>query len=541
MDPKALKDQRDRFLAFALASSDLFLEISEKGEVAYTFGATKSLTGIDEKALTGRPWLDIFSESNHIALTGLYQQARPGVRCGPLLVTLSEKLGAGRTAILTGIKMPDSMAFYATIGFVTPLMAHMARLQQEQQDFNLLDKDTFLRTANETMSTARTMGKSVDMTLFEIADTKTVKKKMGAENWGEFTEALSKILGDNSFDGQTAGQIVEGRYSVVHDKSITSDSILSQIETLTKTNDPDGKGFEVSTKTVSADLRTLNEREASKALIYTLNEFERKGNGLTIDNLNNSFKAYVTTNAHKIQMFKSMVETLSFELHFQPIVDLQTLECSHYEMLSRFRGESSPQEWIIFGEDIGMAADLDMAVCERALNYLQYKSQGRRTRFAINLSGQSIQDEHFFKNLMNKLGQYKGASERLMFEITESNAIQDLDMVARFVKILQAENFKVCLDDFGAGAASFQYIQSLPVDYVKIDGQYTRKILTSDRDRVMVRNLARMCSDLGIAVVAEMIEEQAQADMMLEMGIGLGQGYLFSRPSAKPEYVPTKK
>ncbi len=540
MDVKAVKDQRDRFLAFALASSDLFLEIGDKGAVAFVFGAPKSVTGVDEKTLAGRPWLELFSNKDQARLEQLIQQARPGVRCGPLQVTLDGALGGGRTAIMTGIKMPDTTSFYITVGFLTPLMERLARILHEQEDFNLLNKDEFIRNANDTLSTARSIGQNVDMTLLEIADSKAVKKRMGQENWEGFTMALTRILSESAADGQAAGQIAEGRYSVIHDKSITADAIRSQIASLTQQTDPEGKGFDISTKTVSADLRTLNEREASKALIYTLNEFERKGNGLTIDNLNNSFKAYVTANAHKIQMFKSMIETLSFELHFQPIVDMRNLECAHYEMLSRFRGEGSPQEWVIFGEDIGMAAELDIAVCERALNYLQYKSQGRRTRFAINLSGQSIQSEAFFKSLMTKLGQYKGASERLMFEITESTAIQDLELVRRHIQILQSENFKVCMDDFGAGAASFQYLQSLPVNYVKIDGQYTRKIVTSERDRVMVLNLARMCHDLGIAVVAEQIEEQQQADMMLDMGITLGQGYLFARPMPKPEYTPHK-
>jgi EAL domain-containing protein (putative c-di-GMP-specific phosphodiesterase class I) len=210
-------------------------------------------------------------------------------------------------------------------------------------------------------------------------------------------------------------------------------------------------------------------------------------------------------------------------------------------MLSRFRGESTTQEWIIFGEDIGMAPSFDMAVCERALNYLQYKSQGRRTKFAVNLSGLSIQNEHFFKNLTAKLASFKGAADRIMFEITESAAIQDLDAVSKYVQILRDQGYKVCLDDFGAGAAAFQYLQKLPVDYVKIDGQYTRRVVASERDRVLLKNLANMCGDLGIAVVAEQIELPEQAEIMRDMGIALGQGFLFARPNAKPEYAPPAK
>ena len=123
-----------------------------------------------------------------------------------------------------------------------------------------------------------------------------------------------------------------------------------------------------------------------------------------------------------------------------------------------------------------------------------------------------------------------------MFEITESTTIQDLDMVNHFIRILQDEGYKVCLDDFGAGSASFQYLHQLNVDYVKIDGSYTRKLLSSERDAIMLKNLSQMCMDLNIKVIAEMVEQEEQAERLRNMGIGYGQGYLFGKAKPSPEY-----
>ncbi len=111
-------------------------------------------------------------------------------------------------------------------------------------------------------------------------------------------------------------------------------------------------------------------------------------------------------------------------------------------------------------------------------------------------------------------------------------------MVNNFIGILQERGFKVCLDDFGAGSASFQYLQKLHVDYLKIDGQYTRKLLTSQRDAVMVKNLARMCADLGVTVIAEFVETRGQASLLREMGVPLAQGFLYSKPLLKPDFDP---
>ncbi|MCB1556489.1 MAG: EAL domain-containing protein [Alphaproteobacteria bacterium] len=404
----------------------------------------------------------------------------------------------------------------------------------------LLEKSGFLGAAKEALDTARAMGKELEMTLLDIPQTEAVRNRLGEDLWHQFTDSLTELLAQKSIDGQTAAQITQGRYTLIHDKTVTADSLRDQIAEFSKGADPEGEGFAVESKTVTADLESLSDRETTKALIYTINEFERKGTSLTIDTLNSSFKTYMAANAQKMSQFKSMIEQLNFDLHYQPIVALETLELAHYEVLTRFKGEISTQEWVVFGEDIGLAADFDIAVCERVINYLLYKAAGSRTKYAVNISGQSIQNEQFFRTLMAKLTLNKQLAERMIFEITESTTIEQLGKVNRFIRQLQTEGYKICLDDFGAGSASFQYLHQLDVDYVKIDGQYTKKITHSDRDRVMVQNLAKMCRDLNITVVAEMVETEEQFHLLREMEIPLGQGYLFGKAGPWPDYDSKK-
>lgn len=534
----SIKLQRDRFLAFSFASADLFLEVDEAGLIDFALGAARSLTGINENILIGQNWLAVFSAHDRRTLLQLQSRARPGERCGPHLVTLDQTLGNGQKAILTGIKMPGTEKLYLTLGFSNTMMIQVAEAVASKEEYKLLDKDNFLIAAQDTINIARTMGQDVDMTLLDIENISEIKNKMGNDWWDGFREAVTDLLCSQSADGHAAAEIDDGRYSIIHDRSVTTDSLLEQLSQLASERTAGEETIDIKGKTVQADIQSLSERETSKALVYTINEFERKGTALNIETLNSGFKAYVTANAHKIQQFKAMIEQLNFDFHYQPIVDIDTLEVSHYEMLARFKDQGSTQEWIIFGEDIGMAPDFDIAVCERAINYLLYKSQGRRTKFAINLSGQSIQNEQFFKTLLAKLDLNKHLADRMIFEITESTEIKELDLVNNFIKIMQDRGFKMCLDDFGAGAASFQYLQKLHVDYLKIDGQYTRKILTSQRDAVMVRNLARMCQDLNITVIAEVIETIEQARLIKEMGIPLAQGFLYSKPLPKPDFDP---
>lgn len=538
MSDAKLKNQRDLFMAFAFAASDLLIEVGADNRISFSLGAAKTLTGIDASTLLGRDWLEIFARRDRPAIIMMRKRARIAERMGPYLVSLDDVIGSGQRAIATGIRMPGSPHFYITLSFSSVLMADLAERQKANDELKLLDKDSFLGTAHDVLNLARDARSDIDMTLLDIPRASTIRERVGPETWSKFIGDITELLTAQSLDGASAAMIADGRYSVIHDKKIDSDTLRQQIESIAREQDPDGDGFGVVSKTVSADLESLSDREATKALIYTINEFERKGTGLNIETLNAGFNAYVAANAQKIQQFKSMVDTLSFDFHFHPVVDLETMQPAHYEMLSRFRHEGSTQEWVIFAEDIGMAADFDIAVCERAINYLLYKGGTTRTRFAVNLSGQSIQNEQFFKTLFARLTMHKDLSSRLIFEITESTTITNLDLVNKFIGQMQDTGFQVCLDDFGAGAASFQYLQKLHVDYVKIDRQYTQKMLSSRRDALLIKNLAQMCHDLDIRVIAERVENEAQVERLREYGIGFAQGFYFGKPGPRIEYVP---
>ncbi len=538
---KDLRQQRDRFVAFSFASSDLFLEVDEHDRISYALGAGRGLLGVEDKDLTGMNWLDVFAPIDRPTVVAMRSRAKPVKRCGPILVKLDESLGESKSVIITGIRMPQSETFYVTLAHTSILTARAGMTQREIEERELLDRDSFINVAREALNTARSIGTDVDLTLLDLGDTETARETWGEDRWQAMTETITGFLRSKSVDGNTAAEITEGRYSIVHDREIDGEYLREQIEVLSQETDPDGHGLRIAGKTVTSDLASLSDREATKALIYTINEFERKGTALNIQTLNSGFKAYVSANAQKITQFKSIIKQLSFNLHFQPIVNMQNYEAAHFEMLTRFSGDGSTAEWIAFGEDIGLASEFDMAVVERVLNYLLYKSPGRRSKFAVNISGQSIQSDIFCDDFYRKMKtNAETLSERLIFEITESSMIENLDMVNNQILALQRLGYKICLDDFGAGAASFQYLQRLHVDYVKIDGSYTRRLIKSERDSAMIKNLIRMCHDLNVKTVVEMIEEADQAYMLKHMGADYGQGYLFSPARPKPEYTPPK-
>lgn len=539
-DEKNLKIQRDRFLAFSFASADLFVEISEDNKIAYALGAAKGIIGIPDKDLIGRDWYELFDPIDRPVLRSMVQKAKSVTRCGPVLVTLNEEISDGKKAVVTGIKMPDSERFHLTVGKSNMMMARIGDIARNAQNNAILSKNDFLDAAKEALNIAKSLGQDVDVTMFDLEATKDDINRFGPESWNAFTDAINELLLSKSVDGQMAGEIAPGKYSIIHDNNIDPASLKEQILELSKEQDPDGQGFDVKAKTVTSDLSEMTERDATRALLYTIHEFERKGTELTIETLNSGLDTYLKANAQRIKDFQSMIDRLSFSLYFQPIVNLITMEASHYEMLCRF-DEGDTLEWVMFGEDIGLASEFDIAVCERAINFVSFKAGGTKTKFSINLSGQSIEDENFFDTLKKLLSKGQNLKNRLMFEITESSHIKDLEKVNKFITNLKQEGYEIALDDFGAGSASFQYLQQLHVDHLKIDGKYTKKLLSSQRDVAMVKNLAQMCKDMNIKVIAEFVEDEAQLEILRNLQIEYGQGYLFGKPAPKPEYLPIEK
>ena len=149
---------------------------------------------------------------------------------------------------------------------------------------------------------------------------------------------------------------------------------------------------------------------------------------------------------------------------------------------------------------------------------------------AINLSGNSINDEDFLVFVRAQLAKFKMPSAHICFEITETAAIHNIEKAGQFIRTLKAEGCQFALDDFGAGSSSFGYLKHLPVDYLKIDGIFVRDFEKDSINRAMVEAVAKIGRVIGIATIAEWVETEAVLDQLRGIGIDFAQGYAVSRP-----------
>ena len=221
---------------------------------------------------------------------------------------------------------------------------------------------------------------------------------------------------------------------------------------------------------------------------------------------------------------------------FQPVVCLATGDLHHFEGLARFNGDESPAEAIRLAEELDFIAAFDRAMFRRAAETL---GTLRSVSIAVNVSGRSLLQTGFVGELIAMTERRPGIRKRLLVELTETHLIEDLGEADRRIAELRRAGHVVCLDDFGAGAASLDYLRRLRVDMVKLDGRYMRERLEDPRDAAVVAHVVRLCHALGSTVIAEMIETKAAAHAARSLGVDYGQGWIFGRPQADLAWPPT--
>ncbi len=271
----------------------------------------------------------------------------------------------------------------------------------------------------------------------------------------------------------------------------------------------------------NADLALLLAKEKGRNQIYLYrdeDEAHRKKFGALFNNL---------------ETLKLALQERSFSMAYQPIVHLVTGETHHYEALIRLRDESGnvlpPDVFIKVAEKFDLATRIDCMVVKACIQKLS-ELEKECTGLAINLSGRSVGNVELLNLIRSELAETGVDPARIVFEITETAAFHNLDLVQQFVREVKQLGCRFALDDFGVGFSSFYYIKQLDIDYLKIDGSFICNLLESANDRVFVQAMVEISRVYDMKVIAEWVENEEIAALLKEIGVDYGQGYHFGKP-----------
>jgi EAL domain-containing protein (putative c-di-GMP-specific phosphodiesterase class I) len=302
----------------------------------------------------------------------------------------------------------------------------------------------------------------------------------------------------------------------------------------------DGLGaLQIEETLVSLKSQGLSADQRMLALRYVTNRLSKRraGEKLPAD-LDTAFESMVReTEARALKLTETVAEG-AFELAFQPIVKLATNEISHYEALARFAQNQNTAETIQFVEALGIADAFDAAAAIKVMSAIE-REGAHGASIALNLSGHTLSTPSSFALIAGFLGRKRVLAKRVLIEVTETAEIADLEAAAKAIQSLRDLGYRVGLDDFGAGAASFQYLHAFAVDFVKIDGSLVKDIGKSTRDDALLKSILKLCGELKIETIAEYVTDKHIFQRVREMGFDLGQGAFLGAPMSDLPPPPT--
>lgn len=220
----------------------------------------------------------------------------------------------------------------------------------------------------------------------------------------------------------------------------------------------------------------------------------------------------------------------------QPIMNLADHSISRYELLVRLldeRGEATlPRAFLPTAERTGAVRDIDRRMISFAIDLAA--SAREPVTYEVNISARSLGDRDLLPMISSAIVASGIDPSSLVFEITETAAIANMEQVRRFAGTLRDLGCGFALDDFGAGFASFYYLKHVPLDWIKIDGDFVRDLTRNATDQLVVRHLAEMAHSLGLRTIAEFVEDAETMAMLLEYGVDCGQGRFVGEPEPIP-------
>ena len=507
-----------QLLALIFASADLVLEVARDGRVAFATGAGGQLVGRQAESLVGETFLDLIDSADADLIEAVLQDLRSGERRGPFRIGVKSR-GEVQATTLSAFQMPEHSGVAVALSLWQPLPTHV-RVDAS----GLTTREDFEAAALSLLRHAEETGSPLHVDLLEFTGLAPALAAMAPEAADTARRKLAAVLRAASYGGVPAADLGAERYAMLRAGPAGPDVLAQRIRALT--------GHDVELSAGELAMGPASPDEGLRAIRYALDRCIEDGPSAAALGFDSALRQTVADSQH----FKDMVREGRFELVYQPVVDLRTRAVHHFEALTRFEGGGGPAATIRLAEELGLVVEFDLTIVRNVAAAL--RESPPEVRIAANISAFSLEQPGFVDEILLTTAAFPAQRPRLMLEVTESHRLSDLEAANAQIQRLRGAGHVVCLDDFGAGSASLDYLRELEADIVKFDGRFVRALDSKPRDVTLLRRLTELCAELGVATVAEMIETEDVAQRVAGLGVRLGQGWLFGRPGPRPAMPP---
>lgn len=524
-----LKQQRDRFIAFAFAGADLLLEMDDTDVVTYSAGAGEALYGISDQELLGRRLIDFIFPRDQKKFTEALLRLRNTGRLDHTPLTMVGSNGAISRMRMGGIKLPQFPNGYHLV---------MSRVSPVAEDANPAvatdPKVRFVEMVQNRLNEANRLGEDYTLTLFDLSASNF--KSFEPATLQSFLTTVYHTLEECSVRQNSAGPLHDRAFGLVHDAKVTSLVVQQKVDEVLKQFGAKAKGAQLKMHSASLEMddKSLSADDIGKALTFIVNGFVRDAAQFSITSLAEGAKVAMEDTLARVRNFRKMIKGEKLVFLYQPMVNIRTGAVLAYEAFGRIahgKGFFNPSQIIPFATDVGVIGEFDLIAVNKALNTMKAAEDvSTLASIAINVSGTSLGNPAFYHALLKILEQNKPFLARTVLEITDAARIYNLDEARRLLARIKRLGVRLSLDDFGSGGAAFDILKILPADYVKIDSSYIFEA-REKRGRSVLRAITSLTHELGMTTIAECVEDNQMMDIIKDVGIEYAQGYFFAPPT----------
>ncbi len=537
-----------RLVSILEATTDFVATFDPDGRFLYLNKASRAVAGInDDQDVTGKRLPDLFPPW---ATTIIQRQAVPAaLQFGSwrgesaVLGTDGDEVAVSQVVLAHG-SSDDSGRFLSTIARDISerkqLEAQLRHLANHDALTNLYNRRRFEEELDRELAKVRRFNQPAAVLFIDLDHFKYVNDTLGHHAGDQLLGHLGQVLLCELRDTDLVARLGGDEFGVLlshcarHEAEAAARRLVNAIREHRISLDGEAAGITASIGVALAPEHGSTPAELlarSDAAMYWAKE-ER--DGFCVYSPGRHGEAIAGSQLIWEGRIREALSQHRFTLLAQPIRPLQGEEL-RFELLLRMRDRDGvlllPDDFLPVAEQTGLIHSIDRWVAAEAIAVAgACRREAKDVCLEVNLSAKAFSDADLLPLILDQMQRQKADPRDLVFEVTETAAVQNVVMARRFLEALRALGSEVALDDFGVGYSSLAHLKNLPVDYLKIDGSFVRNLPRDASDQHMVRSIVELARGLGKRTVAEWVGDQATLDVLREIGVDYAQGFFLGAP-----------
>jgi diguanylate cyclase (GGDEF)-like protein/PAS domain S-box-containing protein len=553
---RALRESEKRSRALLESSRDAVAYMHE-GMHIYVNQAYLNLFGYEEpEDVDGLPMLDLISADDHHKFKAVFRDFAEQSESAPVTVvancvradgtSFNAKIEFSHARVegedCTQVVIRDDASFSVDD-------SQLKLLRDHDLLTGLYNRKRFVDELEKTAFQAAEGNGDAELLYLVLDDFQAIKEQVGLGTSDVIIKSVADLLRKTLKEGETLGRYGDQVFTIIipsHDDNVVDGRANAYLKAIDDyVSHANGKTIDLH---CSIGISRISENQASVESVLenadkACTKAQRAGGNQIARHqaqLESEQSGAQTSEQWQKRLTKALQEN-KFLLHFQPIVSLHGDEQEFYEVLLRLElieGRMTPaEEFIQHAHGLKMMADIDKWVIRTAIETLsEHRHQFPRTRFFIKLSEQSLHAAEFVDWLVATLDAHKLNANAVIFEVSETIALDNLDQAREVIGKLKQNGCEFGLEHFGSGVDFSNSLNTLDVDYVKINGAFVENMAHDSENQAAVKAIIEMTKQAGKRCIAEFVSDANSLALLWRLGVDYAQGYYIHEPSEKLDY-----